>query len=108
MDGVHPLPVPTLVVGLTNKRSLIEPALLRPGRFEVQVEVPPPRTIEQRVSILKVHTKSMNSAGRLLVKDAPADTAAARYVQVRNYLHLFANIQAFFFVQNADLSLCFV
>jgi ATP-dependent 26S proteasome regulatory subunit len=25
MDGVHPLPVPTLVVGLTNKRSLIEP-----------------------------------------------------------------------------------
>ncbi len=25
MDGVHPLPVPTLVIGLTNKRSLIEP-----------------------------------------------------------------------------------
>jgi vesicle-fusing ATPase len=25
MDGVHPLPVPTLVIGMTNKRSLIEP-----------------------------------------------------------------------------------
>jgi SpoVK/Ycf46/Vps4 family AAA+-type ATPase len=25
MDGVQPLPVPTLVIGLTNKRSLIEP-----------------------------------------------------------------------------------
>jgi hypothetical protein len=25
MDGVHPLPVPTLVIGLTNKRSLVEP-----------------------------------------------------------------------------------
>jgi vesicle-fusing ATPase len=25
MDGVNPLPVPTLVIGLTNKRSLIEP-----------------------------------------------------------------------------------
>lgn len=25
MDGVIPLPVPTLVIGLTNKRSLIEP-----------------------------------------------------------------------------------
>jgi hypothetical protein len=25
MDGVHPLHVPTLVIGLTNKRSLIEP-----------------------------------------------------------------------------------
>jgi len=25
MDGVQPLAVPTLVIGLTNKRSLIEP-----------------------------------------------------------------------------------
>lgn len=25
MDGVDPLPVPTLVIGITNKRSLIEP-----------------------------------------------------------------------------------
>jgi vesicle-fusing ATPase len=31
MDGVDPLAVPTLVIGLTNKRSLIDPALLRPG-----------------------------------------------------------------------------
>ena len=78
MDGVDPLVVPTLVIGLTNKRSLIEPALLRPGRFEVQVEVPPPRTVGQRVSILKVHTKHMHEAGRLLVRDAPDGTAAAR------------------------------
>lgn len=35
MDGVDPLPVPTLVIGMTNKRSLIDSALLRPGRFEV-------------------------------------------------------------------------
>jgi SpoVK/Ycf46/Vps4 family AAA+-type ATPase len=32
MDGVEPLPVPTLVIGLTNKRSLIDKALLRPVR----------------------------------------------------------------------------
>lgn len=37
MDGVDPLPVPTLVIGMTNKRSLIDPALLRPGRFEVSI-----------------------------------------------------------------------
>mmetsp|Transcript_52056 Transcript_52056/g.125653 ORF Transcript_52056/g.125653 Transcript_52056/m.125653 type:complete len:679 (+) Transcript_52056:53-2089(+) len=80
MDGVVPLPVPTLVIGLTNKRSLIEPALLRPGRFEVQIEIPPPRTIEQRVSILKVHTNSMYEAGRLEVVDPPQDTAAARHL----------------------------
>ena len=78
MDGIDPLSVPTLVIGLTNRRSLIEPALLRPGRFEVQIEVPPPRTTEQRVSILRVHTRHMHQAGRLLVKDAPTESAALR------------------------------
>eukprot|EP00977_Amphora_coffeiformis_P000155 scaffold48_cov161-Amphora_coffeaeformis.AAC.3 len=38
MDGVEALSVPTLVIGLTNKRSLVDDALLRPGRFEVQIE----------------------------------------------------------------------
>jgi ATP-dependent 26S proteasome regulatory subunit len=60
----------------------ISPALLRPGRFEVQIEVPPPRTNDQRVSILKVHTSNMHQAGRLLVSDPPEGTAAARYLQV--------------------------
>jgi SpoVK/Ycf46/Vps4 family AAA+-type ATPase len=76
MDGVAPLVVPTLVIALTNKRSLIDAALLRPGRFEVQIEVPPPKTIEQRVSILRVHTRHMQETGRLLVRDAPIGTAA--------------------------------
>ena len=80
MDGVDELCVPTLVVGLTNKRSLVDPALLRPGRFEVQVEVPPPKTLEQRMSILQVHTRDMLAAGRLLVGDAPSDSAAGKLV----------------------------
>lgn len=80
MDGVAPLVVPTLVIALTNKRSLIDSALLRPGRFEVQIEVPPPRTPEQRESILQVHTRHMQAAGRLLVRDAPLDKAAAKLV----------------------------
>lgn len=77
MDGVAPLVVPTLVIGLTNKRSLIDAALLRPGRFEVQIEVPPPRTVEQRISILRVHTLDMHNAGRLLVRDAPHGSPSA-------------------------------
>lgn len=82
MDGVDELVLPTLVIGLTNKRSLIEPALLRPGRFEVQIEVPPPKTVAQRVSILRVHTTRMYNAGRMLVSDAPVGTAAARRLEV--------------------------
>jgi energy-coupling factor transporter ATP-binding protein EcfA2 len=81
MDGVDPLVVPTLVIGMTNRRSLIEPALLRPGRFEVQIEVPRPKTVAQRVSILNVHMKNMFQAGRLLVSDAPDGTVAFKRVQ---------------------------
>ena len=67
---------------MTNKRSLIEPALLRAGRFEVQIEVPKPKTVTQRVSILNVHMKKMYAAGRLLVRDAPEGTAASRRISV--------------------------
>ncbi len=72
MDGVDPLPVPTLVIAMTNRPNLINPALLRPGRFEVQIEVPPPRTNDQRKSVLHVHMSQMQEAGRLEVKDAPS------------------------------------
>ena len=51
-------------------------------RFEVQIEVPPPRTVEQRIAILKVHCNSMVNNGRVLVKDAPAGTAAWNRLQV--------------------------
>lgn len=81
MDGVDPLVVPTLVIGMTNRRSLIEPALLRPGRFEVQIEVPKPKTVGQRISILSVHMNNMFETGRLLVRDAPEGTAAWKRMQ---------------------------
>jgi len=47
MDGVNELCVPTLVISLTSKRSLIEPALLRLGRFEVQIKVPRSKSVEK-------------------------------------------------------------
>ena len=66
---------------MTNKRSLIDPALLRPGRFEVHIEVTKPKTKEARISILKVHLNSMLESGRLLVSDPPPSTAAARVLE---------------------------
>ena len=75
MDGVDGLGVPTLLIGLTNKPLLIDPALMHPGRFEDQIEVPKPRIVEQQIAILKVHTESMVNNGRVLVRDAPDGTA---------------------------------
>jgi len=87
MDGVDPLKVPTLVIGLTNKRSLIEPALLRPGRFEVQIEVPKPRTNDQRISILNVHMNSMFEAGRVYVSDSPEGSPSTRRLNLEIFHH---------------------
>lgn len=39
MDGFQELERPTLLVALTNRIDLLDSALLRPGRFEVQVGV---------------------------------------------------------------------
>ena len=89
MDGVEGLGVPTLLVGLTNKPALIDTALMRPGRFEVQIEVPPPRTVEQRIAILKVHCNSMVANGRVLVKDVPAGSVAWNRLQVSAFMQLF-------------------
>jgi transitional endoplasmic reticulum ATPase len=44
-----------VVVGASNKPTLIDPALLRPGRFDELIYVPVPEE-EGRLKILKIHT----------------------------------------------------
>ncbi len=45
-----------IVIAATNRPDILDPALLRPGRFDRQVVVPPP-DVKGREKILKVHTK---------------------------------------------------
>ena len=47
-----------VVIGATNRPDLVDPALLRPGRFDRLVLVPPPDE-KARLEILKIHTKGM-------------------------------------------------
>jgi hypothetical protein len=53
-----------LVVGLTNRPELLDPALLRPGRLEVQLRVELPDLLGRR-DILRIHTRRMREAGGL-------------------------------------------
>jgi len=57
MDGVESLDG-VIVVAATNRPEMIDPALLRSGRFERVLHVPPPDK-QARDAILKIHTAGM-------------------------------------------------
>lgn len=47
-----------ILIAATNRPDVLDPALLRPGRFDRQVVVPQP-DVKGRLGILKVHTKKI-------------------------------------------------
>ena len=55
MDGLESLHN-VIVMAATNRPDMIDPALLRPGRFDRLVYIPPP-DLEARKEILRIHTK---------------------------------------------------
>nr|GMC55521.1 Vesicle-fusing ATPase [Ipomoea batatas] len=57
IDGVESLNN-VLLIGMTNRKDLIDEALLRPGRLEVQVEINLPDE-NGRFQILQIHTNKM-------------------------------------------------
>ncbi|ADV65387.1 CDC48 family AAA ATPase [Desulfurococcus mucosus] len=57
MDGVQKLEN-VVVLAATNRPDLLDPALLRPGRFDKLIYVPPP-DYNARLEILRVHTRSV-------------------------------------------------
>lgn len=67
MDGIEDL-TNVIVIGATNRPDMLDPALLRPGRFDRILLVNIPNK-EGRLEILKIHTKNMP-----LAKDIKLDT----------------------------------
>lgn len=58
MDGMEELKG-VVVLGATNRPDMIDPALLRPGRFDEIVYVSIP-DLKARIEILRSHTKKMS------------------------------------------------
>jgi transitional endoplasmic reticulum ATPase len=71
MDGIEELKG-VLVLAATNRKDLIDPALLRSGRFDLSFEVPPP-DLENRRKIFGIHT-----ADKALAKDVDLKELAAK------------------------------
>ena len=69
MDGFDPA-MGIVVLAATNRPEVLDPALLRPGRFDRQVTIPLPNVTE-RQAILRVHTK-----GKKLAPDVDLNVVA--------------------------------
>jgi transitional endoplasmic reticulum ATPase len=67
MEGV-------VVIGATNRPDIIDPGLLRPGRFDRLLLIPAPDSVS-RLEIFKIHTKDMP-----LAKDVSLDEIAEKTV----------------------------
>ncbi|KAJ1727435.1 transport between ER and Golgi ATPase protein [Coemansia biformis] len=79
MDGVDQLNN-ILLIGMTNRKELIDDALLRPGRLEVHIEIGLPDE-SGRLQILKIHTAKIRENGIL----APDVDLAELAAQTRNF-----------------------
>ncbi|GIH28408.1 ATP-dependent zinc metalloprotease FtsH [Acrocarpospora phusangensis] len=68
-----------IVIGATNRPEILDPALLRPGRFDRNIVVSPPDAAG-RTEILKVHTRSVPLGADVdltrLAKSTPGMTGA--------------------------------
>eukprot|EP00922_Rhytidocystis_sp_ex-Travisia-forbesii_P064333 GHVS01095622.1.p1 GENE.GHVS01095622.1~~GHVS01095622.1.p1 ORF type:complete len:754 (+),score=74.66 GHVS01095622.1:145-2406(+) len=74
IDGVDAL-TNVLLIGMTNRRDLIDDAMLRPGRLEVLVEIGLPDE-KGRMQILNIHTKGISQSKRLANDVSLAELAA--------------------------------
>jgi ATPase family associated with various cellular activities (AAA) len=63
LDGVKSIGN-VLLIGMTNRKELLDEALLRPGRMEVQIEIPLPDKKGRR-EIMNIHFNALRKRGRL-------------------------------------------
>jgi cell division protease FtsH len=78
MDGFEPTQT-VIVIAATNRPDILDPALLRPGRFDRQIVVDKP-DVKGRFDILKIHAKSKKVAKNVdlnvVAKRTPGFTGA--------------------------------
>ncbi|MEM4663350.1 MAG: CDC48 family AAA ATPase [Desulfurococcaceae archaeon] len=72
LDGIQPLRR-VVVIAATNRPDLLDPALLRPGRFDKLIYVPPP-DYKARVEIFKVHTRKLPLGEDVNIEDLSKHT----------------------------------
>ena len=75
-----------IIIAATNRRDILDPALLRPGRFDRQVVVNYP-DIKGREEILQVHTRNKNLAPDVVLKTIAKGTAGFTGADLENLVN---------------------
>jgi len=70
------------VIGATNRIDILDPAILRPGRFDRIIEVPLP-SYEGRIQIFKIHSRKMKLAEDVDFKELSRITEGASGADIR-------------------------
>jgi transitional endoplasmic reticulum ATPase len=78
LDGVEEL-ARVIVVGATNRIDLVDPSLLRPGRFGTRVRVPLP-DLASRTAILRIHAGVEEISAELAERTEGFSGARLRYI----------------------------
>jgi cell division protease FtsH len=77
---------PVIVLAATNRPEILDPALLRPGRFDRQVLVDKP-DFEGRVQILKVHVKKIKMGNDVNLEEIARMTAGLAGADLANIVN---------------------
>jgi len=77
---------PVIVLAATNRPEILDPALLRPGRFDRQVLVDKP-DFKGRVEILKVHAKAIKISDKADLEELARLTAGLAGADLANIIN---------------------
>jgi cell division protease FtsH len=86
MDGFNSAAAPVIVLAATNRPEILDPALLRPGRFDRQVLVDKP-DLEGRIEILNVHIKGVKIADNVDIREVATMTAGLAGADLANIIN---------------------
>ena len=86
MDGFGGDGAPVIILAATNRPEILDPALLRPGRFDRQVLVDKP-DLEGRIEILNVHIKDVKISKDVELHDVAVMTAGLAGADLANIIN---------------------
>ena len=93
LDGFNTIDSAVIVIAATNRSDVLDAALLRPGRFDKQINVPYP-TLESRKAILQVHINKIKIDPALNVERIARSTTGFSGAELANLVNQAALVAA--------------